>query len=70
MTKRYFIMFFQGDSNGEPVVGDIPGTTENGEYINRKDICTAIESAFNCKNVTFTNIIELSKEDYIQYNND
>ncbi len=65
---RYFIVFFQATVDNNPVVGELPGTT-NGEYINKIQTINAIEEQFSCTDVQFTGIIEYSKQDREDYNN-
>ena len=67
MSTRYFIVFFQASVDDKPVVGELPGTT-NGEYINKAKTVNAIEESFNCTDVDIVGIIEMSKQDKIEYN--
>lgn len=62
--ERYFIVFFNGDSNR----GTSDVIIENGEYVNRKFIKDHLITHLKDESIAVTNIIELSKTDYESWN--
>ena len=72
MKNRYFLVFFKWNtvnSNGD---GNVPYITE-GNYVNKNDCVNLINDELKKSNdltirqISFTNIIELSESDYSDY---
>lgn len=61
--KRYFIVFYYGIYPAGQGDGSVNVKTD-GAYVNFRDITKMLENEHNFSQVAFTNIIELSKKDF------
>lgn len=61
--KRYFIVFFNTECSQGLV-----NTITDRIYLNRNKVIKDLKESIGCEIVTLTNIKEISKEDYEQWN--
>ena len=63
---RYFILTFIASQGNAQVTGNI--TTSRKTFPSRKDITKVIAEIEKCTQVVITNIIEITEEDYNNWN--
>jgi len=71
IMKRYFIIFYQAANGVDLATGNCSMTT-NGQYVNRERVTGRIAAEaekFTHDQITLTNVIELTEEEYTEWRN-
>jgi len=66
LVERYFIVFFKAETKNGAVEGHL--NIECKSFPNYIEIKSYIYDSYETDNCAITNIIELSKEDYLDWN--
>lgn len=66
--ERYFIVFYEGINGNKVSSGNLTQKMVDGLFVNRIELGNFLRDTYHYYSVSITNIVEVSKNDYEQWN--